>query len=186
MCEILTIIALNFNQTLMKKRTLFFLSIVAVSIIAVGFTSDWRFNNVSRYSPILINYEDLTKSIEKQQSREIGNASKITIYKNYILIVEKYKGVHIFDNSEIGFPKPINFIQILGCNDIAIKDDILYADNSVDLVSINLKNFPEITVNTRLNNAFPEPLPPDLNNIPEEYREHNRPKNSVIIDWVRN
>ncbi len=171
----------------MKRRVLFSLFIIGLAIITNGFSYNYEpyQSGNTVYSPILISYDDLSKSIENQPSREIANASKLTIYQTYILIVEKYKGVHIFDNSNLGFPQPVGFIQILGCSDIAIKDGILYADNSVDLVSINLKNYPEIIVNNRIKNAFPEPLPPDLGYVPTKFRENNRPKNSIIIEWIK-
>ncbi len=169
----------------MKRKHYYILSTLALCIVCYGFSYEWRDDERTNYTPILMSYGDLTKSIESVPAKEIEQAGKITIFQSNIFIVDKYKGVHIFDNSEIGFPKPAGFIQIPGCMDISIKNNVLFADNSVDLVSIDLKEFPKITVLDRVKYVFPEPLPPDLDYIPSQYTSKNRPNDTVIIEWVQ-
>jgi hypothetical protein len=45
--------------------------------------------------------------------------------------------------------------MIPGNNDIAIKDDILYADNTSDLVSIDISNIDSVFVTKRIPNIYP-------------------------------
>lgn len=72
--------------------------------------------------------------------QEINKKGKIYIFKQYLFINEPQKGIHIYDNANPANPKAVSFINILGNVDIAIKDDVLYADNYVDLLSFDLSN----------------------------------------------
>jgi hypothetical protein len=69
--------------------------------------------------------------------------------------------------------------------DLAIRNDVLYADNSIDLVSIDISSYPQISILDRLAEVFPEPTPPDLEWIPWSYSAHRRPENTVIVAWVK-
>ena len=81
-------------------------------------------------------------------------------------MVETFEGVHVFDNTDPKAPKRLGFIAILGCVDLAVKNNLLYADNSVDLVVIDIANIDNIKVINRVREVFPEPFPPNLNYIP--------------------
>jgi len=139
----------------------------------------------TNYEPVLLSRDDLKKSISNQAARKITTPGKIYLYSNKIFIVDNYKGVHVFDNSDHTQPKAMGFIYAPGCIDVAIKDNVLYVDNAVDLVAINIADYPEITIADRVSDVFPEPCPPDYDYIPSEYRDKNRPKNTVIVDWVK-
>ena len=65
------------------------------------------------------------------------------------------------DNSNPKEPTLVGFINIPGNIDIAIKDDVLYADSAVDLIALNLANPLEISVSKRISNVFPIIPPPD-------------------------
>jgi len=143
------------------------------------------FCQTTQYEAIIMKTSDLPKSINSVAATELTNPGKIYNYGNYILINEKYKGVHIFDNSDPSNPANIGFITVPGCLDMAVKDDILYVDNSTDLVAIDIKQFPTISVTNRVQKMFPEPTPPDLKYIPAKYSTYNRPENTVIVEWKK-
>jgi len=165
------------------KTKLIVLSLFAiVSAIALNSYSIYA---PTDYEPVLLSRDDLKKSISNQEPREIITPGKIYLYSNKIFIVDNYKGIHVFDNTEHTHPKAMGFIYAPGCIDMAIKDDILYLDNAVDLVAINIAAYPEITVADRVSDVFPEPCPPGYDYIPSEYRDKNRPKNTVIVNWVK-
>jgi hypothetical protein len=62
---------------------------------------------------------------------------------------------------------------------MAVKGNILYLDNAVDLVSFDL-NSKKVT--KRIRNVFPEPLPPEDF---FRYRLENRPKGYIIVNWEK-
>jgi len=174
-----------------KKR--FISSSIAVltvftAIIALWTLSSWDFNNDyrSEYKPILIERSELNNSVSFQDARQMCNTGKIYFKDDFIFLNEKYKGVHIIDNSNPGSPVNVGFIAIPGCIDIAIKNNTLYADNAVDLVAIKLTdNFNNVTVTKRIKNVFPEYTTPDRKLLRDEFLEENRPPNTIIIGWEK-
>ena len=74
---------------------------------------------------------ELEKSVKFRDTQEIENPGKIYYKDQVIYLNEKYKGIHIIDNSNPESPKNIGFINLPGCIDIAIKNNSLFADNAV-------------------------------------------------------
>jgi hypothetical protein len=91
------------------------------------------------YRPVYGSQE--LKEIQLTDSRQVHNPGKIYAYKNFLLINEIQEGIHIFDNSDPENPSPIGFLRILGNSDMAIKEDVLYADHMGNLVALTIDNF---------------------------------------------
>jgi len=136
----------------------------------------------SSYKPILMERTSLENSISFREAMPLQFPGKIYFKDSYIYINEKYSGVHIINNANPS--KPINegFITVPGSIDMAMKGDILYVDNAVDLIAIDLVN-KQVTSRTR--NIFPELIPPDKRSIDSKYLAANRPKNTVIVGWQK-
>jgi hypothetical protein len=162
----------------LSKITLFFLMLLLMS-------TSWEPRIVSHYEPILLKKPELQSSIFMQPAREFTNTGKIYLYSDKIFMVDLYTGIHIIDNSNPQSPQKTGFIYIPGVVDMAIRNNILYADNAVDLVAINLENYPQILVIDRVEDIFPEHTPPDLTYIPYQYTPRHRPLNTVIVGWVK-
>lgn len=135
----------------------------------------------SEYSPILMSRDQLETSILKKEPRTISNPGKIYRYGNYILINEQYKGVHVINNTDPKVPVNIGFIQVPGCVDMAVKSNVLYVDNAVDLVAIDISDFNDIKVAKRLRNTIPALLPPD--NMGAWFDMAGAPADAIIVDW---
>ncbi len=143
---------------------------------------EWNESSETDYKPILMKREILEKSIGVIEGKEIVSPGKIYVKGNFLYIVEKYEGVHIIDNSDPANPAKKGFITVPGCIDIAVKQNIMYADNAVDLVAIELsENVSEIKETSRNKNVFPELVPPDAGWVSID----NRPENTVIIKWKK-
>lgn len=137
----------------------------------------------SAYVPVMMTRSELEKSIKLEEPREISSPGKIYFKSPYLFIVEKHKGVHVIDNSNPSNPIKFKFIHIDGIRDIAIKQDILFADNAVDLIALKLNsNVTSINITKRLRNYFPEMESPDGFGIPLYVRK-TRPENTVIVSW---
>ena len=85
----------------------------------------------SQYEPLIMERSIMESSIEFTTSRPLADAGKIYSYGVYILINEKYEGIHVFENFDPRNPTKIGFIRIPGCIDMAAKDNVIYADNAV-------------------------------------------------------
>lgn len=135
------------------------------------------------YTPVLVHREVLEKSIKYTEPHEMKNPGKIYLKDQYFYIVEKYKGIHVVDNSDRLNPVRKGFIQIPGCMDLAIKGNTLYADNAVDLVAISIAQEGIVQETSRIKESFPELTPPYMDYIPTEYSKENRPEGTIIIAW---
>lgn len=130
--------------------------------------------------PIYLSKVEFKNSVKLESAKELGQTGKIYFYNDYILVNEKYAGIHIFENSDPANPKNISFINVPGNVDMAIKDDILYADSYTDLVAIDFSNVNDIRVEKRFDNVFPFVLPPTNNKL----RLGNvDPDKGVVIGW---
>jgi len=78
-------------------------------------------------------------------SRQVKNPGKIYRYKSFLLVNEIQEGIHVFENVDPKNPVAIGFIQITGNSDMAIKEDVLYADHMGNLVALTIDNFNTIT-----------------------------------------
>jgi len=86
-----------------------------------------------QYNPIYKSVEDIRNEVGLEASRDLCNPGKMFLYGSYIYVNDIRKGIHIIDNSNPSAPTPIAFLNIPGNVDIAVKDNILYADNYTDL-----------------------------------------------------
>lgn len=121
--------------------------------------TDKVFETFKANAPIYLSYEQLRSAVKMTAARELNNPGKIYFKDQYIFINEKMQGVHVFDVSDPTNPQNKGFIEIPGNVDIAIKDNILYADSYVDLVSIDVSSFSKIAEVGRVQKVFPYTLP---------------------------
>lgn len=141
----------------------------------------------TEYTPTLVHKSTLANSIKLQQPTAIQTAAKIYYKDQYIFISEQFKGVHIIDNADPSNPQDKAFVAVLGCVDMAIKNNVLYVDNAIDFVSIDLEELMagRLKVLKRIAGVFPEVAPPDGGVIPDRYNERNRRENTVIVGWEK-
>lgn len=151
----------------------------------VGCSPD-KFENdpQSQYKPIVMNYDVLVKlGATFEEPRDMTQTGKIYSYGSFLLVSERYKGVHIIDNSNPKSPVKLGFIKVLGCVDLAFKGKTLYVDSARDLLAIDISDYKNPKVISRQKNAFAELAPPDGFNLIAEY-SNERPPNSVVIEYL--
>ena len=121
--------------------------------------TDKVFETFTANAPIYLSYTELRSAVKMTTTREMNNPGKIYFKDNFIFINEKMKGVHVYDVSDPKNPQNKGFIEIPGNVDIAIKDNILYADSYIDLVAIDVSSFAAIKEVGRIEKVFPYTLP---------------------------
>lgn len=85
------------------------------------------------------NAELRTKTIKLQGPQKLQQPGKIYVKDDMMLINEMGKGIHVVYNENPADPKKVAFVRIPGNIDVAVKGDIIYADNYMDLVTLNTK-----------------------------------------------
>lgn len=137
----------------MKKSALLILSFLTFTFFSCENNDneeDGEFAEFLVARPIVMSRADFANSVDIVDPLPIDESGKIYAYQNYIFVNDKYKGVHVIDNSNPASPQKIAFIKIAGNVDISIKDDFLYADSISDLVVLDISDVQNISIVNRL------------------------------------
>jgi len=109
-----------------------------------------------RYDPIYKKSDEIRNlTISLNTAKSLKNPGKIYAYNNFLLINEINEGIHIIDNSNPSSPINKGFIEIPGNIDMAIQNNILYVDNYIDLLSIDISNIQNPVLLSRKEEVFP-------------------------------
>ncbi|WP_054716044.1 LVIVD repeat-containing protein [Marinifilum fragile] len=130
--------------------------------------------------PVYMSTADFKNAVKSEISRSMEETGKIYFYGDYILVNEKFQGIHVINNSDPSNPITEKFITIPGNIDMAIKDDMLYADSYTDLVVIDISNIDQVTESKRFDDVFFYSLPPTNNNY--RYGDID-PKKGIVVGW---
>lgn len=160
----------NFTQV-----TIFLLVTFGMSACMDTFTEEFRAN-----APVYMSYEELRASVKASEPRSLEKPGKIYFKDNFIFVVEDRTGIHIIDVSDPSNPVNSYFIEVPGCVDVAIKQNVLYVDSYVDLVAIDLSDLNNIREVARVKDVLPYIVPPVNNDYRMAEVDQER---GVVIDW---
>ncbi|HHH54255.1 MAG TPA: hypothetical protein ENK91_11395 [Bacteroidetes bacterium] len=166
-------------------KLMFKLNFVLFFLAAIFSSCDKETVTIEGMAPVYIDPLDFTmiKSIEAQPFEDLG---KIVYDGKFIFINEKFKGIHIVDNTDPSNPKNIRFLQIPGNTQFTITNNILYADNSIHLLVIDISNIYDIKVLNYVENVYltddsDDYYPPDYNG----YFECVDKKKGIVVGWEK-
>ena len=126
-------------------KSVYSFSILAV-LIAMFTTTGCEQDKCTRtqeyvaYEPIYKRIEEMRIPATLVNAKNLEAPGKIFYYNGYLLINEINKGIHIIDNKTPENPVNVGFIELPGNLDMAVHNNILYADSYLDLVAIDISN----------------------------------------------
>ncbi|MDR1880956.1 MAG: hypothetical protein LBQ78_08490 [Tannerellaceae bacterium] len=161
----------------MKKTIFLSLFLFLIALVNTSSVADYMGEPYGAYRPVFMKRADLENSVSYRDGRALTHPGKIYSRAPYIYVNERYKGVHVINNSDPAHPVNEGFIVAPGCIDMAVKGDIMYLDNAVDLVAFDLVSK---KVTKRVKNVFPVPVAPD-NSYYWMYDE-----DMVLVGWEKN
>jgi hypothetical protein len=131
-------------------------------LILIGFAGcqDKVYETYDLNNPIYLSYDELREAVNDTLPMNLEHPGKIYIKGDLLFVNEVRKGIHIIDNSNPEAPVVLRFIDIPGNIDLAVKDDILYADSYVDLITLDISNLSDIKEIGRIEDVFSYTLPP--------------------------
>jgi hypothetical protein len=173
------------NNSTMKTTKIILITTLAFGAIGTGVSCKKISNPIGKQDGFRPIYKPAQEAFEIKMTpaRAYKSPGKINQYGNYTLQLDVDNGIHIIDCSNPVAPKKIGFIQVPGCSEIAIHDDVLFVDNYSDLVSIKINAMQEAVVEQRVKNAFVianEMAPPKANT----YFECVDVSKGPVIKWV--
>jgi hypothetical protein len=160
---------------IIKNTVALFLTLAAFNSCMDEYTEVFTAN-----APVYMSYEELREAVKMTAPRDLVNPGKIYFKDGYIFINEELKGIHIIDNRNPVNPQNIGFIELPGNVDMAVKNDMLFADSFIDLVTIDVSDVNNPKEVHRIEDVFPYTTPPPR----ENYRVAQvDPEEGVVIDW---
>lgn len=130
--------------------------------------------------PIYEDYETFRSSIDFEQPRDIDNQLGIYVYNDYLFVVEENEGVHFINNVNPASPQKIGFLNVRGCSGLAIKNEMLYVNNLIDVAVVDVSNINQPAVVSRLENVFPQNYPTGDANY--SYKKPDE-EQGVVVGW---
>ena len=162
-------------------RKIFLYLFCLTAILSISSCLDKYSEELMMNTPVYLDYATLRSSVKQTDARDLVHPGKICFKDQYLLIVEYHEGIHVIDVSNPSNPQNKTFIEVPGCVDIAVKDNALYADSYVDLVTIDLSDINHPKETNRIKNAFSYTVPAaDNENIP--YAPVDQDK-GVVVSW---
>lgn len=154
--------------------------VFAVLLLSIYSCEDQIIEEFTANVPVYMSYEELRSAVIKENTRDLKQPGKLYFFNDYIFINEVSEGVHIINNSDPENPVNEGFISIPGNFDIAIKDNILYADSYIDLVAIDISDISNISEVGRIEGTFNYTIPETGNNYRIDEIDEQK---GVVIDW---
>lgn len=156
--------------------------IIPIILFAVFFVSceDTTYKEYTGNAPVYMTYEELRDAVKPESGRDLENPGKIYFKDNFIFIIEEFKGIHVYDNTNPASPVKKSFVKVPGIADMAIAGNILYADSFVDLVIIDLQDINNIHETGRIKDIFPYVTPPIDNKLPVGFVDKEK---GLVVEW---
>ena len=132
--------------------------------------------------PLTLSVDEFKNSVDIIPPVPIEQSGKIYAYEDLIFVNDKFKGVHVIDNSDPSAPEKVSFIKVAGNVDISIKDDILYADSLMDLIVIDISDLNNIQIVNRLENVLQSNVVWPAEAEIFEYEQIDY-ENEILVGW---
>lgn len=105
--------------------------------------------------PETISREEWRKEpLQLKNSSALKNPGKIYRYGNYLYVNEINEGIHVYDNTTPSSPIEIGFIELFLNTELAIYNDVMFANSYSDLILLDVSNPSSIKELNRLKNVF--------------------------------
>jgi hypothetical protein len=170
----------------MKTKIKFFNFIAILSLAALTFNGcrDKIYEELTYTAniPVYMEFTEFRNSVKKTPPKQLEQPGKIYFKDNYLFINENQEGVHVIDNTNPASPVILTFIEIPGNVDISIRGNTLYADSFIDLVAIDISDPQNPVEISRLNDAFPNVLPPVDISLPVYGLDFSK---GVVVGWEK-
>ncbi|MAL17269.1 MAG: hypothetical protein CL670_16520 [Balneola sp.] len=132
----------------------------------------------TEFEPVYMTEEEFKNSVATESPRDLEEPGKIYIYQEYLFVNEINEGIHIFDNTNPAAPVNLGFINIPANKDLAIKDELLYADSHSDLLVFDISD----VQNPILLHREEEVYNMSSLNLGYPYQQID-PSKGIVVDW---
>ena len=139
------------------KRLFILFSLISIALCSC---EDKRLQSYVANVPIYLSYDELRSSFGVITTASLEKPGKIIFYGSHMFINEYQKGIHVVDLSDPSNPELKAFMEVPGNVDMAIRNDLLYAESYVDLLVIDISNPEQPALQKRIEDLFEYIIPP--------------------------
>jgi len=159
-----------------------FYSLILLLLLSSCDYSEFEIVETDGLAPVYINRDNL--KVESESPRELGDLGKIVVIDSFLLVNELYKGIHVINNSNPGSPIGLVFWHISGNIDFTVTGDLLYADNSLDLYTIDISDIYNIQLLNTTENIYQTPQSEQYYPVGYlGYFECVDSEKGIVVDW---
>lgn len=126
---------------LFRSRLLLSSALMALMFLFVGCLKDECRNQFTIYRPIYQSLSTVRNQMKWEPVQPIKKPGKVYLYGKFLLLNDVGQGIHVFDNTNPARPQQLGFLRIGGNVDMAIRNNVLYADSYADLVVFPIENW---------------------------------------------
>ncbi len=140
----------------MKYRFICLLTLFSAALLSGCLRDDCTSErSFVRFDPVYKSLADIRAGVKAESPRSLQKPGKIYAFGNYLFINEKQEGIHVIDNSDPSHPQTMAFWNISGNVDMVIRGQYLYADQYIDLLTIDISDLQNPQIVCRAENVFP-------------------------------
>lgn len=104
--------------------------------------------------PLRMSLNELRNSAEVTGPRDIISPVKVQFHNQLLLVMDKFMGVHVIDNTDSTAPVKLNFLTIPGITHFEVRADHLFATSGPDLVVFSLEQPAAFRLVSRMEGQF--------------------------------
>lgn len=112
------------------------------------FVPEFPVGKVEGYQPVYVASEN--SAIAFEAPRPLRVPGKVYVVRQYLLVNEKFEGIHVFDNTDPADPRSLGFLKVSGNIDMAVRGGVLYVDHMTDLVALDVTDWSNIREVSRI------------------------------------
>ena len=115
------------------------IALLTLLVFAVSCDDEGDFQEITIATPIVQSKADLRAGVAVLDPQPIQESEKIYAYQDFIFVGDSDNGFHVIDNSVPTAPVAVNYIKVPLHTDLAIRNDVIYANSGPDLVTFAIQ-----------------------------------------------
>jgi hypothetical protein len=108
---------------------------------------------IDGWAPVYNTTGDYT-TVKSMAPQNIVNGGKIYVKGDTLYQVEAGKGIHVILIKQPANPQKVAFISVVGAQELAVKNSMLYTNNLNDLVVLDISQTDSVKLVDRISNVF--------------------------------
>jgi len=139
------------------KKIVYIILLLALVACENTYEDSLRFSRpyyITKSYPIRLDASDILVDVQVEPPANLDAVFKIVSNDKYVFVGEKMKGVHVFEKTDSCHVKPLCFIECKYMKAFDVVDNILYCNNFIDLLAVDVEDPLQAKVKQRVSGYF--------------------------------